>query len=409
MIDPSAFKTFLAVDEEVARFAKNVPKSFSSRAIHSGQEPEQWKSHSIVPPIHTSVPYYLDDMAAPSGGYWYSRTGNPTRECLEKCLADLDDAKFALTFASGLGAMSTILQILSTGDHILACYDIYGSTYQLFTNSAKNHGIDATFIDFRDILTIRANLRPSTKVVWMESATNPLLRVFDIKAIIEAVHQFNSNILVIVDNTFLTSYFLRPLTLGVDIVLYSLSKFMSGHSDVVMGALTTNNEDLYKRLKFLQNGAGCVPSPFDCYLVQRSLKTLEIRMKRHFRNAISVAKFLESHKNVEKVIHPALKSHPEHELATKQASGHSGMIAFYVKNANLEATMNCLKKLKMIKVAAGLGDIESTITIPSVMSSWPLPPEDRLKLGITDNLIRLSVGLEDPEDLLNDLNEALNF
>lgn len=255
---------------------------------------------------------------------------------------------------------------------------------------------------------IKNNIKSNTKVVWLESATNPLLRVFDIKSIADLVHSINSNILVIVDNTFLTSYFLRPLSLGVDIVLYSLSKFMSGHSDVVMGALTTNNEELFKRLKFIQNGSGTVPSPFDCYLVQRSLKTLEIRMLKHFKNSLSIANFLENHPKIEKVIHPGLTSHPEHELATRQASGHSGMVAFYLKTLNLEESLEFIKKLKMIKSAAGLGDIESTITIPAYMSSWPLPAEDRIALKITHNLVRLSVGLEDPEDLINDLNQALS-
>lgn len=263
-------------------------------------------------------------------------------------------------------------------------------------------------MDFRDLSNVKDNIKANTKVVWIESASNPLLRVFDIKSIADIAHSIKSDILVIVDNTFLTSYFLRPLSLGADIVLYSLSKFMSGHSDLIMGALTTNNEEMYKRLKFLQNGAGCVPSPFDCYLVQRSLKTLEIRMMKHFKNGLSVAKFLESHKMVEKVIHPGLQSHPEHRLAIKQASGHSGMVVFYIKNADLDKSMEFLKKLKMIKVAAGLGDIESSITIPMVMSSWPLPVEDRLALEITNNLIRLSVGLEDAEDLINDLHQALS-
>lgn len=278
----------------------------------------------------------------------------------------------------------------------------------IYRDSAKKHGIDATFVDFRDLNNIKANMKPNTKVVWLESATNPLMRVFDIKAIADMVHSIKKDTLVIVDNTFLTSYFLRPLTLGVDIVLYSLSKFMSGHSDVIMGALTTNSEDIYNRLKYLQNGLGCVPSPFDCYLVQRSLKTLEIRMKRHFKNALCIAKFLESRKEVERVIHPGLTSHPEHALAIKQASGHSGMVAFYIKNADFDKCQRFMKQCKMIKIAAGLGDVESTITIPAVMSSWPLPPEDRLKLKITNNLIRFSVGLEDPEDLINDLNQAFS-
>uniref|UniRef100_A0A336LVE5 cystathionine gamma-lyase n=1 Tax=Culicoides sonorensis TaxID=179676 RepID=A0A336LVE5_CULSO len=407
MLDPAEMQKYLNVDDEMDRYSKNRPKSFSSRAIHSGQDPEQWTSRAIVPPIHMSVPYFLDDMVAPSDGYYYSRTSNPTRSCLEKCLADLDDAKYALAYSSGLGAMSTVIQMLKTGDHILACYDIYGSTYQLFTDSAKNHGIEASFMDFRDISAIHSKIKANTKVIWIESATNPLLRIPDIKSIADMAHSVRSDILVIVDNTFLTSYFLRPLSLGADIVLYSLSKFMSGHSDCIMGALTMNNDDLYKRLKYLQNGGGAVPSPFDCYLVQRSLKTLDIRMMKHFKNALCIAKFLEAHKMIQKVIHPGLKSHPEHVLAIQQASGHSGMVAFYIKCHDQNTSIEFLKKFKMIKQAAGLGDIESTITLPAFMSSWPLPAEDRLKLEITHNLVRLSVGLEDPEDLINDLYQAL--
>lgn len=232
------------------------------------------------------------------------------------------------------------------------------------SDAAKKHGIDTNFIDFRDLNLLTDSIKPNTKVVWIESATNPLLRIFDIEAIASLVHHIRKDILVIVDNTFLTSFFMQPLNLGVDLVLYSLSKFMSGHSDLICGALTMNDEKLYKRLKYLQNGLGCVPSPSDCYLVQRSLKTLDLRMMKHFKNGMIVAKFLEQHPAVEKVYHPGLKSHEQHELAIRQSSGHSGMIAFYLKGADLKKSEQILARTRLITIAAGLGDIESTITIP---------------------------------------------
>lgn len=268
-------------------------------------------------------------------------------------------------------------------------------------------GITSNFVDFRDLELFKLSLKKETKLVWLESASNPLLRVPDIKAISDIAHTFNPEILVLVDNTFLTPYFVRPLNFGADLVLYSLSKFTSGHGDLISGALTMNNEKLFHRLRQLQASAGIVPSPFDCYLAQRSLKTLDLRMMKHFRNGLSVAKFLEAHPNVEKVLHPGLESHPEHYLAAQQFSGHSGMIAFYIRNADLTRAKEVLGKLKMISMAAGLGDIESTITIPYIMSSSPLPKEDLVKLEITPNLIRLSIGCEDPEDLIEDLNQAL--
>lgn len=274
-------------------------------------------------------------------------------------------------------------------------------------DQAANLGISSDFVDFRDLELFKSSLKPSTRIVWLESATNPLLRIFDIQRISAIAHDYNSAILVIVDNTFLTSYFQRPLAFGADIVLYSLSKFMSGHGDLITGALTMNDDKVHARLRQLQNSGGVVPSPFDCYLAQRSLKTLDMRMMKHFRNGLSVAKFLEAHPKIERVRHPGLESHPEHELAIRQASGHSGMIAFYLKNFNLQETKAFCGRLKLISVACGLGDIESTITIPFLLSSSPLPQQDLVKLEITENLIRLSLGCEDPEDLIDDLNQAL--
>jgi len=308
-----------------------------------------------------------------------------------------------MCYASGLAATTNIIGLLSTGDHVICIDDVYGGTGRLFRQFAKTTGIVVDFVDFTESSVLLNHLKPTTKLIWIETPTNPTLKIVDIAKASEVVHNFSKDIIVAVDNTFLTSYFQQPLTLGADLVVYSLTKYMNGHSDVLMGAIVTNSDDLQSRLSFLQNALGAVPSPFDCYLVNRSLKTLHVRMPMHMSNALAVSKFLESHPKVEKVLHPGLPSHKQHALALKQSSGHSGLISFYLKGDPTKF----LTSLKLFCLAESLGGYESLAEVPSLMTHASVPPELREKLGITDGLVRLSVGLESEEDLIKDVEQAL--
>lgn len=383
---------------------KVQPKGFATKAIHVGQDPEQWKSMCVIPPISLSTTYKQDGPGQ-HRGFEYSRSGNPTRNVLEQCLASLDNAKYGLTFSSGLGATTAVITMLSSGDHIVVGDDVYGGTNRLIRQVAMRLGIQATFADPTNIEEIKAAIKPNTKLVWVETPTNPLIKVADIQLLSEVIHKAG-DIIFAVDNTFLTSYFQRPLEWGADLVCYSLTKYMNGHTDVVMGGITMNSNDLYDRLKFLQNAVGIVPSPFDCYQVNRSLKTLALRMEQHYKNSVAVAKFLESHDYVEKVLHPALPSHPHHKIALKQTYGYSGVFSFYIKGSLANSTA-FLKSLKVFALAESLGGYESLAELPSVMTHASVPAEDRKKLGITDSLIRLSVGLEEVDDLIADISNAL--
>lgn len=267
-------------------------------------------------------------------------------------------------------------------------------------------GIEVEFVDLTDLKNLEKAIKPNTKLVWMETPTNPVMKVIDIKGVADVVHSKTKAFLV-VDNTFLSAYFQRPLDLGADVVMYSLTKYMNGHSDVVMGSIATNNEELFEKLKYYQNATGIVPSPFDCYMVNRSLKTLSLRMERHFQNSLAVAKFLEAHAKIEKVLHPALASHPQHKLALTQTFGHSGIMSFYIKDSNLEKSSEFLKSLRVFTLAESLGGYESLAELPSVMTHASVPEEQRRELGINDKLVRISVGLEDVQDLINDLDQAL--
>ena len=360
----------------------------------------------VIPPICLSTTFKQDGPGE-HRGFEYSRSGNPTRMVLEKCLASLDNAKYGLTFSSGLGATTTVLSMLSNGDHVIVGDDVYGGTNRLVRQVASRLGIEFTFVDPTNLKEFQASFKPNTKLVWLESPTNPLIKVADIEAISKICRQ-RDNIVLAVDNTFLTSYFQRPLELGADLVCYSLTKYMNGHTDVVMGGITLNSEDLYDRLKFLQNALGIVPSPFDCYQVNRSLKTLAIRMEQHQKNALTVAKYLESHPFVQKVLHPTLPSHPQHLLSLKQTYGYSGVFSFYI-NGSLEHAKAFLQALEVFALAESLGGYESLAELPAIMTHASVPAADREKLGITDTLIRLSVGLEDEEDLIKDLENALKI
>lgn len=380
------------------------PKGFATKAIHVGQDADQWKSRAVVPPISMSTTFKQFGPAQ-HAGFEYGRSGNPTRDVLERCLASLDNGKYGLTFSSGLGVTTTVITMLSAGDHIVAGDDLYGGTNRLLRNVAMKMNIEVDFVDCTDLAKVEAAVKPNTKLFWIETPTNPLLKVIDIEAVSEVAHKF-PGVVVVVDNTFLSAYLQRPLDLGADVVMYSLTKYMNGHSDVIMGAAIMNDEALYTKLKFLQNAAGIVPSPFDCYLVNRSLKTLALRMERHKSNSLAIAKYLEKHPKVERVLHPGLPSHPQHELAKKQTYGHSGIMSFYIKGGMKESTV-FLQSLEVFTLAESLGGYESLAEVPSVMTHASVPAEQRAVLGITDNLIRLSVGLEDADDLIVDLKQAL--
>ncbi|KAM4738968.1 cystathionine gamma-lyase-like [Anableps anableps] len=381
-------------------------KSFATDAIHIGQEPEQWSSMAVVPPISLSTTF-KQHSPGNHAGFEYSRSGNPTRNCLEKAVAALDGAKHCLAFASGLAATVTITHMLKKGDGIVCMDDVYGGTNRYFQKVAAEFGLETTFADCTKPEVLKAALKPNTKLVWLETPTNPMMKVVDIKACSDLVHEHSKDIVVVVDNTFMSAYFQRPLALGADMCMYSATKYMNGHSDVVMGLVSVNRDDLNERLRFLQNAIGGVPSPFDCYLCNRGLKTLHLRMKQHFKNAMAAAKFLEADPRVERVIFPGLSSHPHYEVMKKQCTGCPGMITFYIKG-KLEHATTFLSNLKMFAVAESLGGYESLAEHPAIMTHASVPENERAVLGISDTLIRLSVGLEDMADIIEDLDQALN-
>ncbi|CAD7091236.1 unnamed protein product [Hermetia illucens] len=385
---------------------KPQPQGFATKAIHSGQSAEQWSSHCVVPPIVMSTTFKQD---APSEhrGFEYGRSGNPTRNVLETCLAALDNGKYGIAFASGLGALTATLSMMNAGDHMIVSDDVYGGTGRLIRNLAHRFGIESVFLDATDINSVRKAIKKTTKLILVETPTNPLMKVVDIQLVADLAKEYKAQgIIVAVDNTFLSPYFQRPLELGADLVIYSLTKYMNGHSDVIMGAAITNCADIHSQLRFLQNATGIVPSPFDCYQVNRSLKTLSLRMQQHSKNSIAVANYLEKHPFVKSVLHPGLESHPQHQIVLKQTYGHSGIMSFYIKGG-LEESKKFLKALKVFILAESLGGYESLAELPSIMTHASVPADERLRLGITDSLIRLSVGLEDIEDLIQDLEQAL--
>ncbi|CAH1406464.1 unnamed protein product [Nezara viridula] len=382
-------------------------RGFETRAIKDGQNPDQWDSGIIIPPIHSGN-IFKQDGPGLHRGYKYGRCGNPTRTSLESCLASLDNAKYGFAFASGLATVTGVCALLNAGDHVICGDDLYSGTNRHFAVIGKTKGLEVDFIDATVVDLVEKAIKPNTKLVWVESPSNPLLKVLDIPSIATVLKAKNQRILFVVDNTFMTPYLQKPLDMGADIATYSMSKYMNGHNDVIMGAITTNDEELANRIAYIENSMGLVPSPFDCYLANRGLKTLPIRMDRHIQNATEIAKFLEKHPSVEKVIYPGLESHPQYELAKRLCKGTSGMISFYIKG-DLKTSTAFLKALKIVTLAGSLGGLESLIQLPSVMSHAPVPEDMRKQLGITDNLVRLSVGLETTADLIKDLDQALNI
>jgi len=371
---------------------------FGTLAIHAGQPPEKLTGAVMTPIYQTST--YAQASPGKHTGYEYSRTDNPTRTAYQECLAALEGGKFALAFASGLATTDCILHTLKAGDHVVCCDDVYGGTFRLFERVYKQMGIDFTFVDLTDLKKTEAAFKPATKLLWLETPTNPTLKIVDIEALSALARKRGA--LTVVDNTFMSAYFQKPLALGADIVVHSVTKYMNGHSDVVGGALVTSNGALYEKLKFLQNAVGAVPGPQDCFLVMRGLKTLHIRMERHASNAQAIAEFLDRHPKVERVVYPGLKSHPQHDLARKQMSGFGGMITFFLKGGLPEAR-TFLEKVKLFTLAESLGGVESLIEHPAIMTHASVPAEMRAQLGIRDNLVRVSCGIEDLEDLKADL------
>uniref|UniRef100_A0AC35G8T5 Cystathionine gamma-lyase n=1 Tax=Panagrolaimus sp. PS1159 TaxID=55785 RepID=A0AC35G8T5_9BILA len=381
---------------------------FGTKAIHAGQDPEKWGSNEVIPPITLSTTFKQTHPGVYKT-HDYSRCGNPTRDVLQELLATLEGAKYCSTFGSGLASVMSTINYLKTGDHIICADNVYGGTYEYLTTvSVPQHGLTVDFIDFTNLDNLKTALKSETKMIWFESPSNPLLKLVDISEAVKIAKSFNKDILVVTDSTFMSPYFQNPLSFGVDIVIHSITKYINGHSDVTMGAAITNNPELGKHFIRMQKVAGAVPSPFDCYLVTRGLKTLHVRMRTHYENALAVAKFLEGHNCVEKVLYPALESHPQHEIHKKQTSGMSGMVAVYIKGGTEEAR-NFVENLKIFALAVSLGAAESYAAVPALMTHEQVALEDRLKVGITDNLIRLSVGLEDKNDLIEDLDQALKI
>lgn len=381
----------------------NSKLGFGTLAIHAGQPPEKTVGAVMTPIFQTST--YAQSSPGVHHGYDYSRTDNPTRTAYQACLAALEGGKHALAFSSGMATVDCILHTLKTGDHVVCCDDVYGGTFRLFERVYKQLGIEFTFVDLTDLKKAEAAFKANTKLLWIETPTNPTLKIVDISALSKLAHQKGA--LAVVDNTFMSAYFQKPLALGADIVMHSVTKYMNGHSDVVGGCLITSNDTLYEKLKFMQNSVGAVPAPWDCFLVMRGLKTLHVRMEQHAKNAMQVAEFLSSHPKVERVVYPGLKSHPQHELARKQMSGFGGMITFFMKGGLPEAR-SFLEKVKVFTLAESLGGVESLIEHPAIMTHASIPAENRKLLGIHDNLVRISVGIEDVQDLLADLKQALS-
>jgi O-succinylhomoserine (thiol)-lyase len=376
---------------------------FETRAIHEGQQPDP-QTGAVIVPIYLSSTYQQEAIGQHKG-YEYSRTGNPTRNALEESLASIENGKFGLAFASGLAATTTVLSLLKTGDHIIAGDDLYGGTYRLLERVVKNWGVTTTYADIDNITEFETAIQPNTKLIWIETPTNPLLKIIDIVALANLARK--NNIILVVDNTFASPYFQRPLELGADIVVHSTTKYLGGHSDVIGGAVVTSNEQLYTELKFYQNAIGAVPSPFDSWLVLRGIKTLAVRMREHEKNALFLAEFLAKHPKVERIYYPGLPSHEQHQLAKEQMSGFGGMISLELKGGFAKVE-RFASRLQLFLLAESLGGVESLLCYPAKMTHGSLPETERLKRGIKDNLVRLSVGIEHSLDLQADLENALS-
>ncbi|MDR1454237.1 MAG: PLP-dependent aspartate aminotransferase family protein [Tannerella sp.] len=381
-------------------------EGFSTKAIHAGEEPDfrDGAAGDVVVPIHLSTTFARQKVRIPTAGYEYVRTQNPTRKALEIKLASLENAKYGLAFSCGLAAETTILlSLLHPGDHIIAFDDLYGGTKRLFNNIFANIGFEISYVDATDANRVAEAIRLSTKLIWIETPSNPLLKVSDIRAIADIARM--RGLILAVDNTFLSPFFQKPLDLGADIVVHSSTKYIGGHSDVLGGAVMLNDDNLYEHLQYHQNAVGAVISPFDSYLTLRGIKTLALRMERHQKNALDIARYLERHPKAGRVIYPGLKSHPQHDLIRSQTTGYGGVLSFEIKGSVTDAE-HFLESLKIFALAESLGGVESLVELPSLMTHASIDREIREKTGITDTLIRMSAGVEDIKDLISDLEQA---
>jgi len=376
---------------------------FNTKAIHGGQELDPAYG-AVMPPIYQTTTYA---QSTPGGhkGFEYSRTHNPTRRALENAFASIENANYGLAFGSGLAAIDAIIKLLNPGDEVISTNDLYGGSYRLFTSIFEKYGIKFHFIGMYSAANIETYITKNTKLIWVETPTNPMLNIIDIKAVAKIAKEHN--ILFAVDNTFATPYLQRPLDLGADIVMHSATKYLGGHSDVVMGALMLNDKEIADKLYFIQNASGAICGPQDSFLVLRGIKTLHIRMQRHCENGKMIAEFLASHPKIENVYWPGFETHPNHKIAKEQMDDFGGMLSFTTKGSSYEASIKIVENLKIFTLAESLGGVESLSGHPASMTHASIPKEEREKTGVVDSLIRLSVGIEDAEDLINDLKQAL--
>lgn len=377
------------------------PSDFT-KVVHAGVEPDPRTGAIMTPIFQTST--YVQEAPNQHKGWDYSRAGNPTRDALEEAFAALENARYGLAFSSGLAAEQAIIQILNPGDHVLVCDDVYGGTGRLFRRLFAKYNLTFDFIDMTTVKNVEAAIKPNTRLVWIETPTNPLLKVIDIEAVTKVAHKAQA--VVVVDNTFASPIFQSPLEMGADIVVHSTTKYIGGHSDIIGGAVMMNDDKLYEQIKFVQFAGGAVPGPLECFLLLRSVKTLAVRMEKHDVNALAVARFLSEHSRVKEVFFPGLPSHPQHALAKKQMRGFAGMVSFNLKGS-YDEVVSFLQKLKVFSLAESLGGVESLVNHPEKMTHASVPEEMRKQLGIGPNLIRLSCGIESADDLIKDLDQAL--
>ncbi len=376
---------------------------FATKAIHAGVHPDESTGAIMTPIYQTST--YVQDGVGNHKGYEYSRTLNPTRHALEKNIAAIENGRFGAAFGSGLAAIDCVVKMLSPGDEVISTNDLYGGTYRLFTTIFAKYGIKFQFVDMSNASNVEKFLTPNTKLIWVETPTNPMMNIIDIEAVSKIAKKAGA--MLAVDNTFATPYLQTPIDLGADIVMHSATKYLGGHSDVVMGILVTDNDEISKEMYRIQNSTGAVTSPMDSFLVLRGIKTLHLRVQRHCENGAKIARWLVKHPKVNKVYWPGFESHPNHLIAKKQMRDYSGMISFTLKGNNIEDAHTIVKKVALFALAESLGGVESLIGHPATMTHASIPKEERDKIGIVDSLIRLSVGVEDVEDLIADLEQAL--
>lgn len=376
---------------------------FGTRAVHAGVAPDPSTGAIMTPIYQTST--YVQASPAQHKGYAYARGANPTRDALQKSIAALEGGRFGVCFSSGMGATDAVIKLLSPGDEVITSTDLYGGSYRMFRKIYEKFGIKFHFIDLTHAENIVPYITPKTKLFWLETPTNPLMNIIDIAACVDIARE--NKVLVAVDNTFASPYLQNPIALGADIVMHSVTKYLGGHSDVIMGALVTDNEELYRDLAFIQNSCGAVPGPQDSFLVLRGIKTLHLRMERHCSNGRQVAEFLRSHPQVGRVYWPGFEEHPNHRIARKQMTDFGGMLSFTLKDDSTDKAFRLMESVKLFSLAESLGGVESLINHPASMTHASIPKEDRIKSGLVDSLIRLSTGIEDIDDLLADLDQAL--